>query len=1109
MESRQLRADSNLFTPSNFNSQFNFEENIPDGHSNDLENYEEYDYVSPSEDWFEVRSITENAMLSGVTSTVFDSLHELIWTGFNTGKVISYYVSSEGTFDKYSSFFCHQTEIRSILTADFGLITISPESLRMSNRGGVNYAIYSTEHMIDLQTVMFLHPGSSGTVVLGGATHMLVFDIAGSRFLKEVPISYGIMKIKPGSLLSCAHNNGLITLRDPKSFNIQSTIQAYSGGITDMDINGELLITCGWSGRSESAYVEPYIKVFDLRTLKPLDPIPFIGTPFLAKFHPTQSNTIVAVSESGQFQFLSISNQESKYYQVETDGILTFDISSNGEALLFGDVSSSISEWSNKEQPQINSNSLPLVITDYAPAPPKIKMDLDSSPLSLIMIPASQQNNSLLSYWDPKTTFSIPPAPLPFDKSVFPDFKQVDFVGYATNPGLRRNQMVRQSGIKGVAGTPARRLDILLQPKKKKARPPVAYRHVEIKHTKLGIEGFDFASYNRTYFAGLENTLPNSYCNSGLQVLYFIPQLRLHMLNHLCKREFCLSCELGFLFHMLDNANNTGYITCQASNFLRSFRQIPQASGLGLTETPADDQKSLVRLMENFNRFILEQLHQESISNPNVDESHISHQQIIDQLFGATSRSHSKCLSCKHETRRETRSFQYDMVYQDTANEESFASLLKSSLYRETQTKAWCERCARYQLTEQHRELTSFPNILCINTAASKTDIQFWKSKYDSSQSSNVSSWLPLELQLKRDPVTGKLLIEDDPINDISTVRYELTAAISHVYDVSKKASKHSHLVTQIKVHSSYHAFHGSDSSSTVAGGWYLFNDFLITPCTIQEVVDFSFRSPCVLYYKRIDLDERMVREAPINPISEEVFFTENPIKRNNYQPLNYIPLSRQNLPKRGDIVAIDSEFVSLGAEEAEIKTDGSRVVINPCHFSLARVSVIRGQGLMAGEPFIDDYIVTSEQVVDYLTRYSGISPGDLDPKISKHHLTTLKAVYLKLRCLIDRGCRFVGHGLAKDFRIINILVPPEQILDTVEIYHLEGQRKISLKFLARWLLGMDIQEDTHDSIEDARTALLLYNKYVELKKENQFEDVLLKIYEIGRQTKWAIDRPK
>lgn len=67
--------------------------------------------------------------------------------------------------------------------------------------------------------------------------------------------------------------------------------------------------------------------------------------------------------------------------------------------------------------------------------------------------------------------------------------------------------------------------------------------------------------------------------------------------------------------------------------------------------------------------------------------------------------------------------------------------------------------------------------------------------------------------------------------------------------------------------------------------------------------------------------------------------------------------------------------------------------MINPCHFSLARVTVIIGEGSLMGKPFIDDYITTSEPIVDYLTRYSGIEPGDLDPKISKHHLTTLKVI--------------------------------------------------------------------------------------------------------------------
>lgn len=95
-----------------------------------------------------------------------------------------------------------------------------------------------------------------------------------------------------------------------------------------------------------------------------------------------------------------------------------------------------------------------------------------------------------------------------------------------------------------------------------------------------------------------------------------------------------------------------------------------------------------------------------------------------------------------------------------------------------------------------------------------------------------------------------------------------------------------------------------------------------------------------------------------------------------------------------------------------------------------------------------------SEPVVDYLTRWSGIKPGDLDPGVSMKHLTTLKNSYSKLLLLELRGVTFVGHGLPKDFRVINTSPAKDQVADTVDLYRLPNQRKMSLKSVASAWLG-------------------------------------------------------
>jgi len=210
--------------------------------------------------------------------------------------------------------------------------------------------------------------------------------------------------------------------------------------------------------------------------------------------------------------------------------------------------------------------------------------------------------------------------------------------------------------------------------------------------------------------------------------------------------------------------------------------------------------------------------------------------------------------------------------------------------------------------------------------------------------------------------------------------------------------------------------------------------------------------------------------------------------------------------PGPGTLVAIDAEFVALNKAEIEIKADGTRETVRPPRLGLARVSVLRGSGPYEELPFIDDYIAASEPVVDYLTAYSGISPGDLDRAVSKHNLVSLKTAYKKLWLLLNLGVIFVGHGLPKDFRTINIHVPRAQVIDTVDLFshRLRSQRRLSLRFLAWYLLKEEIQQDGdkgHDSVEDARTALKLWRKYQEFVDAGVFESILEEIFDRGRET--------
>ncbi|RHZ79406.1 hypothetical protein Glove_146g43 [Diversispora epigaea] len=1058
-----------------------------------------------------------------ISAITFDPYQELLWTGSDNGRVASYF---GGGMQRYTSFRAHLTPVKQLLVNDRGVISLNSDSIKMINRRGLPAWTIKNDHITDLHCMTYTTMPNSEILAAGSQQDMLVVNLARGTVVKKIESDCEIVVMRKSRLLCCGSSSGEVILRDPRTYKVEHKILAHTGTISDIDTTGNLLLTCGFSTRHGNLIIDPIVKVYDIRTMRPLVPLSFPPGPCFLKMHPKLSTTVFIASRSGQFHICDVGNVSyTHFYQANTTSYInSFDLSTSGEMLAFGDAANVVHIWGDRKNSKINAFSHPSELPDVPAPKPNIYIG-DNDPLSLVGLPYYCE--PLLSVWPYGMTFEVGNPPPKIDPEIERNMKMLDFVGYAPNPGNRRRNLVAQY-LRKKQKTEAPKFvsekERELQTGKGSKEPsslfdgeteldatstkmPKYYRRVEIMYSRFGVDDFDFEYYNKTKYAGLETHIKNCYCNSLLQVLFFIPSLRLITKSHIgsaCPIENCLCCEMGFLFRMLEDAKGRN---CQASNFLRAFSTIPQAMALGLFEPEEPNEKTpYSMLIQNSNRFILEQLHQECNSNNNVqllkplplEQSSLS---TIQQLFGMQMTSISLC-RCGTRTEREMLSFVIDLNYSSSKVykgkiplSKTFAEILQTSIWRETQPKAWCNNCQRYVPTVAKKVPKSLPPILSINCGPEEAiPTELWRSL------DGNKSWLPKRLSIKIDKdnlfVSEREIVDTNSTENSNYANYKLKALIARVR-VEKEIPN---LVTFVKVPD-------KELDESSESPWYLFNDFLVKNVTEQEVFNFqgSWKIPVLLYYSRVDVADLTDTRPLHEEIDKSILFRDISIsrKRNSFIKTAHL-LTPDESPQPGTLIAIDAEFVALNQEETEISSDGTISVLRPKLLSLARVSVVRGEGPKEGLPLIDDHIVASEPVVDYLTEFSGIKAGDLDPLTSQYTLVPLKMAYKKLRLLLDLGCIFVGHGLKKDFRIINILVPSNQVVDTVEIFHNKTRaRKLSLKFLAWYLLRQDIQTDSHDSIEDARTALAIYKKYLELKSKGIFEETLENIYRVGRKCNW------
>ncbi|KAL6714377.1 poly(A)-specific ribonuclease [Lecanora helva] len=385
------------------------------------------------------------------------------------------------------------------------------------------------------------------------------------------------------------------------------------------------------------------------------------------------------------------------------------------------------------------------------------------------------------------------------------------------------------------------------------------------------------------------------------------------------------------------------------------------------------------------------------------------------------------------------------------------------------------------------RIISSTANVLMINPGLDKSpkSRSTWASR----------DWLPREVGVTTE--NGNLMCsEGDHLRPFRNYRgtaiYEL---VGLVVDVKSAERQKHHLISFIDVAV-------SREEPQQQSQWQLFNDFMVGPVSQREAVNFEapWKAPVLLAYQRVEgrhnIDHTWKKHLHISSL----YYNGSM----NYSPhLSGIPLKPNiEIPLPGTHVAIDAEFVVLQRETFDITADGERKTTRPVRQGLGRLSCLRGDsanGVDEGTAFIDDYVTIHEPIVDYVTQFSGIEPGDLDPARSQKAPISLKLAYKKLWLLLNLGCVFVGHGLTSDFRHANMFVPDAQSVDTSLLFK-KGERTLKLSLLADFFLKEDIQTGNHDSIEDARTALRLWRRYQEFEAGGVVRERVEEVYRYGRK---------
>ncbi|KAI9998793.1 hypothetical protein PInf_003384 [Phytophthora infestans] len=179
-----------------------------------------------------------------------------------------------------------------------------------------------------------------------------------------------------------------------------------------------------------------------------------------------------------------------------------------------------------------------------------------------------------------------------------------------------------------------------------------------------------------------------------------------------------------------------------------------------------------------------------------------------------------------------------------------------------------------------------------------------------------------------------------------------------------------------------------------------------------------------------------------------------------------------------GPFFAIDVECVATGSGTNDR--------------DVARIAVVDGDEKVV----FDQYVKPTKPIVSYLTQLTGITKSNLEDA------PDLEEALVRLKAILPVESVIVGQSIKKDLEWLTLQKPTDYKgeFDVADLFRLPMQsingvvryRNFSLRHVAKYLLGQDIQEADHDPVIDARYAMKVFKKFRHLHENPGRRDAVL-----------------